>query len=233
MIHRIGFREEVVPERSSYDAACQVIDVILQTKAGKLPMRAGAARLREALGDHMAKHIAAYGEGLLRPKHHWMFDVAEQFLRDACVLDAFVVERLHLRAKEAADPVHNLAVFERSVLSRMLNSQLQAPIARGGDRLIGVVTALPDMPATRVANSLECSSVVFAVDDVVCNADAFGVVIACALEEGSLLLVLEELRVAAAPLVRKAGVLVVWRPDQCELATAWQWRGANLCEFVR
>ena len=55
--------------------------------------------MKAAVSDHMRKHLAAYGDANIKPKHHWMFDVAEQLATHPCVLDAFITERLHLRVK--------------------------------------------------------------------------------------------------------------------------------------
>ena len=53
--------------------------------------------LLDAIGRHQRLHIAAYGVDKLKPKHHWMFDVAEMLQHTEAVLDAFIIERLHLR----------------------------------------------------------------------------------------------------------------------------------------
>ena len=45
----------------------------------------------------MTDHVAAYGNGSIKPKHHWNADLAGQIVRDNVVLDLFVIERLSVR----------------------------------------------------------------------------------------------------------------------------------------
>jgi len=70
----------------------------------------------------MRLHIAAYGDETLKPKHHWMFDIAEQMEWLPCVVDAFIIERIHLRIKRNAEKVHELGVFEKSVMAGVVNT---------------------------------------------------------------------------------------------------------------
>ena len=103
LLHAPGIDAEV----SSFNAACDTMDVIMLTKHGRLSMQEGARRLRESHANHMKKHIAAYGTGFVIPKHHLMFDVADQWLSRKLVVDAFIIERLHLRVKQVLQPIDN------------------------------------------------------------------------------------------------------------------------------
>ena len=103
---RIGDRAEIAVERTSFDAACQMIDLILLAKRGCMDLNVAATSLRAAVADHLSKHKVAYGEEYLKPKHHWMFDVCDSIERDSresdgsrqwTLIDAFVIERNNLR----------------------------------------------------------------------------------------------------------------------------------------
>ena len=98
---------------------CRVVDLILDAKRALTPMVASAHALREALKDFMDTHVAAYGRDRIKPKHHWMYDVADQMECLPAVFDAFIIERLHLRVKAVADNVDNLRSFE--VLSKHIS----------------------------------------------------------------------------------------------------------------
>jgi hypothetical protein len=87
--------------RASFFAACDVLDMILAIK-----QQHGGATGWQQLQDTTVRfyqlHKEAYGTELFKPKHHWQLDVPEQIGRDGLVLDAFVVERMHLVVKSVA-----------------------------------------------------------------------------------------------------------------------------------
>jgi hypothetical protein len=108
---RIVGNPAVALEVESFRACCKVVDIILRAKRRTDP-RGVASELEAAISSHMRKHVAVYTDIHLKPKHHWMFDVAEQFRRDPFVLDMFVVERLHLDIKRVAENVKNTRTFD-------------------------------------------------------------------------------------------------------------------------
>ena len=123
---------------AAFQAACKVIEIISLVKQGRIPIRQGAIRLRDAHSRHLQLHMAAYGTDFILPKHHMMFDVADQWKTHSIVIDAFVVERLHLRAKHVAEHVRNTITFERSCLASLINLHIASlEDHRIGDSLIG------------------------------------------------------------------------------------------------
>ena len=72
----VGPRPELANQRASFDAACATVDILIQTKKGMLDNRRASDMLLEAIGRHQRLHIAAYGVDKIKPKHHWMSDVA-------------------------------------------------------------------------------------------------------------------------------------------------------------
>jgi hypothetical protein len=84
-------------------------------------------------------------------------DMALQPARDGCVLDCFIVERMHLTIKSVADNVKNTSAFERSVLTAhcIAARRLKAE-TEGINRLLGGVQAWPGLPHVAVSNRLRC-----------------------------------------------------------------------------
>ena len=163
---RIEGNPAVAHQVASYKAACKTIDIIIRAKKGLMPLRQAGRELRDAVSDHMQKHICAYGTDHIRPKHHYMYDVCDQLEKAPAVLDAFIVERLHLRMKAVADPIDNTSSFERSVLASLINTQSR--ILREGafccDGLKGRVGTLPGF-VMQVADTIQLGGVEVAVDD--------------------------------------------------------------------
>ena len=85
----------------------------------------------------MVAHKHAHGDSYITPKHHWMFDICEQMRDLEAVVDAFIIERLHLRVKRMMEPISNLAVIERSTLAGVVNAQFEAASKTSLDGLRG------------------------------------------------------------------------------------------------
>lgn len=87
------------PQVASFQAACRSLDLVMLSKRGVADPAQASDMLQAAVVKHLRLHIAAYGTGGVRPKHHWMLHVADQFRRDGVVLDAFIIERIHLQVR--------------------------------------------------------------------------------------------------------------------------------------
>ena len=83
-----------------------------------------SASLRGAIKRHAALHALAYGYDLFKPKHHFLHHVAMSLERHHVIMDCFVGERRHGNIKQAATMVQNTRVFEKSVLVRVIDKQL-------------------------------------------------------------------------------------------------------------
>jgi hypothetical protein len=137
-------------------------------------------------------HQIAYGSVYIKPKHHWMMDVSAQLVRDQCVLDAFIIERTHLVVKGIADHIRNTSSFEKSVLSGVTTLAFEnAATGHAGDCLVGRCAPLPGFPGVHVADKMSIFNIDVSVDDIILRGDAAGVVVACALENGRLLVVVD------------------------------------------
>ncbi len=222
-------------EVDSFNACCEVIDIMLFTKRGKLTITNGSRLLQQAAQSHLEKHILCYGTQYVKPKHHWPLDVAEQWLDQSrsdeefeVVLDALLVGKTHLIAKSIADRTDNTIDFEKSVLAGVLNYQVGSLLQLGPQQeLMGKSSPFPGFPASRVADSLCIEGVTVSVNDFVFLGARLGRVAACASEGDDLFLVVD-----ALALVRRnadhcgtyafSDQRLVWNAHEARLALAWQ-----------
>ena len=190
-------------------------------------MQQAAGLLKEALTNHMVKHLAVYSDSHIKPKHHWLFDVAEQFETHPFVIDAFIVERLHLRVKAIAAPVKCTTAFERSVLAGVLTSQKRLLQSMNiSDGLQGKQAPLPHSTAW-VSDSLKFKGLKISVEDIVYHGtDEAGKIIACVSENGNLFAVVERLAFVENVSLHSAkykctDMRATWRVQSLQLAFAW------------
>ena len=80
--------------------------------------------------------------------------MAEQPARDGCILDCFVVERMHLRVKGIADHVQNTVRFERPVLSGVVNIMARHCDECAQHGIIGNVEIWPGAPNIVVSDKM-------------------------------------------------------------------------------
>jgi hypothetical protein len=145
--------------RTSWEAACKMVGLLLAAKHEVSSCAVIAPRLQEAAAAHLQAHLLAHGPDKIRPKHHWGMDLAAQLLRDNMVVDAFVIERMHLRVKAVAEKVKNTSRFERSVLSGVLTDHMRVLNETSHlHGLLGSCASLPDYPGLVIADSLVVSS---------------------------------------------------------------------------
>ncbi len=223
----------------SFTCVCSAIDLLLATKRRQASVEQLANELDAATSNHMKLHIAAYGVQRIKPKHHWMLDVPGQARLDGLSLDAFIIERIHLRVKGLAEKIRKTTSFERSVLSSTLTvhlSSLEQCVAAGG--LLGCTAPFPGVAGAQIADRLESVGVVMAVGDIVLLGEDAGVVAACALEAGELYVVVKALckrsnLASCAGVYQDTGELAVWLALSCSLALAWRIRPDGSTLVVR
>ena len=93
--------------RASFMKCCALVDMILDMKNAVTPLRASVPALRQRVAEFFAAHETAYGWNSMKPKHHWIWDFIMNWLDDPMILDAMVIERLHLRIKRVAEQIEN------------------------------------------------------------------------------------------------------------------------------
>ncbi len=235
-VNLVDVPDELQPALTSFNSACESLDIILAAKRRRLPMREAAVRLRASAERHMANHLAAYGTEHVTPKFHWQFDIAYQMERDAdfeFLPDEFIIERIHLRVKPIAEAHDNTRVYERGVLAGVIASQrrdLQS--LEFGDTLRGKLWRMPNAPRVVLSKYLCVNSCMVAAQDIVTNGHSFGVVVACVYEDG-LMVVVEELEAVAKVSTygwrcRNTFNRRVWAAEIITTTVAWKQDGDSL-----
>ena len=215
-------------EVDSFNCCCETIDVILSTKRGSLTMARGSSLLRKAHQRHLGRHVLVYGTENIKPKHHWPFDIAEQWLEHKLVLDAFLIEKEHLRAKAFADRVQNTSSYEQSVLAGVLNSQVTSLQKLGPHQeLLGISAPFPGFPDARVADNLCINGVVASVGDFVFLAAKVGRVAACISEGDDFFFVVDALALVARIADHSGNYALqdqrlVWNASEARVSLAWR-----------
>ena len=177
--------EALIANWLSFEACCEVIDLILAAKKKVVSPREASGMLRQKIGRFMQLHNACYGKAHLRPKHAWQWAIAEHWDRDDAVWDAFIIERMHLLVKSTAARLRNTSRMEMTVLSGTLNAQIASLQTLNGpccflDSPI-VMDVLPDV---LFADSMQVWGMSMRVGDVVFHRGSAGKLAACALEDG-------------------------------------------------
>ena len=179
----VGERPELAQQRASFQSACTVVDIILLAKRGVLSTMEAQPRLHSAVDQWRAAHVAAYGTDHIKPKGHWLSDVADQIADCELVIDAFIIERLHLRVKRVAENNKELGPFEDNTLAGVIHRHFEDPKRPIGDCLVGSVSFSEGL---LVADHLEIGGVRLARGDVVrCNGK-LGIIQVCVEDDGVL-----------------------------------------------
>ena len=219
----------LVQHIDSFLAACRSLDLLLAAKRvlGD-PSELGQA-LELQVSHYIALHKAAYGTALMKPKFHWALDIPSQICRDRMVLDAFVIERSHLRVKAVAEHVQNTASFERSVMASLSTvCWTHAETDVFGNCLLGPTAPLPGIHETWIADRMQVWSVEFTIDDMVSKSGGqVGSVVACCSSDGLLFVLVRPAVVASRPsdhsvLCRLSGCLEAWPERELRLCLAWR-----------
>ena len=197
----IAEHEDLETHRESLQACCDCMDIIQVTKQGGMTLRQGGRKLNAAAGRHMSLHKSVYGDSLIKPKHHWMFDIAQQWLDQQpgipeIVVDAFSIEKLHLRVKPVADRTDNTSNFETTLLAGMLHYQTELLKGLHGSagQLLGKSAAcLPGFPAAQFSSTMVVNSMEFTLGDIVVSGRDAGSILACVCEHGDFFVWVEQL----------------------------------------
>lgn len=234
---RVGSRDEVRPQRASFDAACQVLDLLMIAKRQLALPGVTAAQLQQSVSRFLTLHKEAYGTQHLRPKHHWLMDIPQQVARDSAVVDAFVIERQHLLVKGVAEHVDNTTTYERSVMSSVCTLVYNADDA-WCDGLRGTSVGWPGLPGVMLADKLRIFGTDVAIDDLVFRGDAVGYVLGCAAENMRLFVIVDVLTRAArvtgtADAFALAGHQELWPADELVQCLAWYGRPDGAWVVIR
>ncbi len=174
-------------EIRAFESCCKVIDIIMLLKNGYADQTSRLellAQLEAAIDESISIHIATYGDEAIRPKHHRMMHIPSQIRLFCFVIDAFIIERLHLVVKDVLSNLHNPAKFEASLLAGVCMKQMD--VLRGNilHGLVGSAVPLRGFPCTMVAKQMRFCGMTISVGDVVFRETVVGKVTACASERG-------------------------------------------------
>ena len=154
-----------------FDLACRAVDLVLQAKKRRVPVREAGKQLMAVLEEYMRQRAKLRGIRGVVPKHHWAFDIAECMVSDGFVVDAFAMERLHRRVKPVAEQVCRTTTYEASVMAGVTNTHFNN---MEGDKnwssschLLGSLAQMPGAPHIAIADRAMYYSEEFAVGDFV------------------------------------------------------------------
>ena len=99
----------------AFKQVSSAVDLLLAVKHRRSKARSTGQLLTGILEQHM-KLLHELGAARITPKYHWAFDVAECLMMDDFLVDAFRLERLHLRVKRVAENCKNLTHYEVAVM---------------------------------------------------------------------------------------------------------------------
>ena len=146
--------------------ACKAVDLMLAAKRRHTSVRDAGRQLLATMHQLMQCHIEAHGTRHVKPKTHWCFDIAECMMQDDFVVDAFVLERLHHRAKAVASNVKNLPHFESSLMAGIVNVHVNSLAERAHSaRLVGSTAQWT--PDICIADKAQYYGMHVTVDDLV------------------------------------------------------------------
>lgn len=164
----------------------------------------------------------------MKPKHHWLLDIAPQIRRDNGILDMFVVERGHLVCKALAEHIRNTSTFDVSLVSGVHVVQLRnASELSVGDRLIGSTARLAELPRVEVAKAMRIWNTTIEAGEVVFRGDGAALVLACAQEHTELFFIVAPLEqverlTPRAARCRRTSSMEVWRAVEVRQCKARQ-----------
>ena len=162
--------EEVRLADNLFKLVCKALDLLLAAKKRRMPVREAGRRLLQVLEQHM-QLAKAHDSDRILPKYHWAFDIAQCMVGDGFIVDAFTLERLHLRVKGVATNCKNLNSYEESVMAGCTNAHFgsleEGERWASSCRLLGAVATMPGAPNMFVAERCQYLSEVFAVDSFV------------------------------------------------------------------
>ncbi len=224
---------DLTAEIDAFRAQCRVVDHIMTLKKGLADQACAEevlAELRAAVEVSLRLHIATYGTEMVRPKHHRMHHIPTQIARDKWVVDAFVMERLHLVVKESFAYLRNHADVEASLLRGSMLRQIERLKEKHFYGLLGRQVPLRGFPGCLAAKEMHYSGMTIAARDVVLRDGAAGRVIACAAEQSNMFVLVQVWASTAAITPhsqrwRTTDVVQAWRVENITQAVAWYSEG--------
>ena len=221
---------ELLEHCAVYSAACKVADVFREIRHRRLDTQTAGSELIALIGRWQDLHKAKYGTVYFKPKFFWIWSIALTIAESPVLFDMFFVERQHKRVKVHAETVCNTATWERSVLMRVVDSQVLAlqhfSLSRG-IIVAGSKKARVNCGGTwaDAADSLVCNGMLIHCDDIVARSGRLGLVTACCETDNGSLLVLAR-RFRATPFEKRYELTSqeeVWPVSELKVVIAWRY----------
>ena len=99
-----------------FDIACEMVGIIVQLKANHIPVDEAHGRFAALEKLLLPAFGAAHGGDWTKPKIHWALHFSGLIKRPRCVVDQFVIERLHHDNKAAAQTIQNVTTLETTMM---------------------------------------------------------------------------------------------------------------------
>ena len=232
--------ESLEREVASLRACGLLASAFMDVKRGRVASRNDFVASAEV---HLDLHKQAYGVRYVKPKHHYVLHNADQEPKE---LDCFVTERHNKMVKAVAEPVHNTARFEGTVLAGAVLQQERQLKQMGatGNALTGQAADSDELRSfvgdvdVSVSGSLRWDGQKYSVGDVVCSRGGEMFVLdACAAISGELHVVARGIEISARSQGRSTGrvideFLIIKMADACLEPTVWAWRVTRRGDYV-
>ena len=217
----------IAAHKDFFLAARRSVDILMRAKRRQIACHEAASDLEGSSREQMRKAIEVMGIESITPKFHWSFGVAQQMRSSDFLADAFVIERLHLRARDVAARILNTNNYEETLCAGLVNKQ-----ANGVGSLSGLdgpqcQMPMPELAHVLVADRLYFHGKRFAMEDVVQRDPDVGRVVTCAEEHGELALIVEVCAFvmptsAKGRRCRFGSRRELWLPSEANAVAAWK-----------
>ena len=210
-----------------FSSARRTIDLLMNVKFGIATCQSTADAVARSARDQLARFVELHGPDDVNPKFHWALNLAEQMRHSEYLMDAFVIERLHLRARAVADYTKYVHDYEASLCAGVVNAQVGGSGSSSG--LEGRTTQFPhpDLSHVLVADRLSWYGKRISIDDWVQRDEELGRAVACVEERGELHIIVT--LASATRAVSRRGrlctlgcVRALWSPAETHAVAGWR-----------
>ena len=220
--------ERVAAHKAFFFAARQTLDLLMRAKTGIATCREVARPLASSCRDQLARFIEIHDHSEVIPKFHWAFSIAEQMSSTDFVMDAFVIERLHIRARLTADRTMWQQDYEASLCAGIINAQVGG--TGSSDGLEGKVSQFPHpgLSHVKIADRVYSHGKRLNLGDWVWRPEELGQVVACVEESGELYIIVTVASAVRALSPRgrlctlSGGARSLWRLAESNVVAAWR-----------
>ena len=208
---------------------CEFIAHIQCAKYDEAGPESHAGRLRSSWERWYGAEIALLGDSLAKPKSHWLMHLKDSL---GILMDSFIVERLHRRAKLFSKMVPNNPKFEATILQRIFVYHAKsldcADVIFGGD----------DSEAGALRRNCVVNGQDFKAGMFVYCSDVIGRIIGCSRESGEAWLYVQLCGAPTRSELRrheeffnfvslKPDAAAKWKAASCRAAIAWKACGVD------